>query len=124
MRTKLPFPRNRGALITECAVALGILAAVMLPLAFAFLHETKLCRAYYHKAVALEIIDGEMEALAAGEWRTFQPGEQPYPVRAASATNLPPGKFLLTLGDDRARLEWIPDARNQGGTVSREAKVK
>ena len=124
MRTRPAPKNNRGSLITECVVALGILAAVMLPLAFSFLHEAKLCRAYYHKAVALEIIDGEMEALVAGEWRAFAAGEQPYPVRAASATNLPPGKFRLTLGEGRARLDWIPAARDQGGPVSREAKVK
>jgi hypothetical protein len=71
MRTWLSANRRRGALVTEAVIALGILAVTLIPLAFAFMQEIKLCRAYYYKAVALEIIDGEMEVLAAGEWRAF-----------------------------------------------------
>ena len=118
-------PRSRdGALLAEAVVALAILVAVMLPLAFAFRQETLLCRAAYFKAVAMEIVDGEMETLAAGEWRAFQPGRQPYPVRGAAATNLPPGAFLLTLEAGRARLEWIPQTRGAGGTVAREVTLR
>ena len=116
--------RSRGALMTEAVVALGILATVMLPVAFTFMQEAKLCRIYYYKAIALEIVDGEMETLAAGEWRAFQPGRQSYAVRVAAATNLPPGQFLLTLEATHARLEWIPTARNAGGVVAREVKLK
>jgi hypothetical protein len=120
--------RNRharaGALHTEAVVALGILVMVMIPLAFAFLQETRTCRAHYYKAVAMEIVDGEIEALAAGEWQVFRAGKQSYPVRAAAATNLPPGDFVLTLDDTRARLEWIPKAGGAGGIVAREVKVR
>ena len=124
MVTNHPTKREHGALATECVVALGILAAVMLPLSFSFMQETKMSRAYYHRAVALEIIDGEMEVLAAGEWRAFRDGRQSYPVRAASATNLPAGEFALTLRDGAARLEWIPKARGVGGAVVREVKLQ
>lgn len=124
MRIVPSIETRRGALMTEAAVALGILGAVLLPLAFAFVQESKLCRAYHFKAVAMEIVDGEMEALAAGEWRAFQPGRQRYTVRAAASTNLPPGEFALTLGGGRARLEWIPKVRHAGGAVAREVEVK
>ncbi|HEU0011012.1 MAG TPA: hypothetical protein VFT34_14435 [Verrucomicrobiae bacterium] len=113
-----------GALLTEAVVALGILVAVMIPLAFTFQQETRTCRAHYYKAVAMEIVDGEVEALAAGEWRAFRPGKQSYAVRAAAATNLPPGDFLLTLDEARVRLEWIPRAGGAGGIVAREVKVR
>jgi hypothetical protein len=113
-----------GALQTEAIVALGILVAVMLPLAFTFLQETRTCRAHYYKAVAMEIVDGEMEALAAGEWRAFRPGKQSYAVHAAASTNLPPGEFVLTLDDKQARLEWIPRMGGAGGIVAREVKVR
>lgn len=113
-----------GALHTEAVVALGILVAVMIPLAFTFQQETRTVRAHYYKAVAMEIVDGEIEALAAGEWRAFRPGKQSYAVRAAAATNLPPGNFLLTLDDARVRLEWIPRAGGAGGIVAREVKVQ
>lgn len=113
-----------GALATECAIALGILAAVMIPLSVSFIRETRLCRAYFHKAVALEIVDGEMEALAAGEWQAWEPGEHLYKVKATAATNLPPGKFVFKLGKEQMRLEWIPASSNQGGRVFREVKLR
>jgi hypothetical protein len=126
MNVRAPLHRRAraGALQTEAIVALGILAAVMLPLAFTFLQETRTCRAHYYKAVAMEIVDGEIEALSAGEWLAFKPGKQSYSVRADAATNLPPGEFVLTLDKDRARLEWIPRGRGAGGSVAREAKVR
>ena len=115
---------ERGWLTTELVVAMGILTVTMLPLAFSFVSEMKLCRAYYYQAVAMEIVDGEMEILAAGEWRAFKPGTQTYAVRAESAKVLPPGKFLLTVEKERVRLEWLPDKKDKGGRVVREAKVK
>ena len=124
MVTRLSPKRQRGALATEAVIALGILVVVMIPLSFGFRQEAKLFRAYYYKAAALENIDGEMEVLVAGEWRAFQTGRQNFTTRAASATNLPPGAFFLTLADGRAKLEWIPQGRNAGGTVVREVKLK
>ncbi len=124
MVTRLSPNRQRGALATEAVIALGILVAVMIPLSFGFRQEAKLFRACYYKAAALEIIDGEMEVLVAGEWRAFPTGRQNYITRAASATNLPPGAFVLTLAEGRAKLEWIPQARNVGGAVVREVKLK
>lgn len=111
-------------LLTEMAIALAILGAVLLPLAFTFRQEMRLAKAAYARAVAMEIVDGEMEVLAAGEWRAYTPGEHRYRVTAGAATNLPPGEFVLTLGESRAKLEWVPQGRNWGGRVVREMKVK
>lgn len=122
--TRISENGERAALVTEWVVAIAILVAVMIPLAFAFTQEMKLCRAYYYRAVVLEIIDGEMEVLAAGEWRAFKSGRQTYLVTAHSATNLPPGSFILTLEEGRARLEWQPQFPGRGGPVSREARLK
>lgn len=124
MKLRLSKAGNRGALMTEWVVAMGIFSLACLPLAFEFMHEFKLVRACYQRAVAMSIVDGEMEVLAAGEWRAFKPGKQPYLVTAASATNLPQGEFVLSVAGDRVRLEWNPKARGQGGTVVREARVK
>ena len=118
-----PSRRQRGALITELLVALSIAVIALIPLAFSFDREHKVLLAYYHKAVVLEIIDGEMEILAAGEWRSFQPGAQPYPVHAAAAQNLPKGRFTLTLKDRLIRLEWKADKYGHGGRVVREVKL-
>jgi hypothetical protein len=109
--------------MVELAAAIGILTLTTIPLAFAFIHEANLCRAYYYKAVAMQIVDGEMERLFAGEWRAFEPGEHVYEVKAESAKILPPGEFKLTLNDDGARLEWRRNGR-VNSTVVREARFK
>jgi hypothetical protein len=116
--------RRRAALMTEAVVALGILALASLPLTFEFAREHKAARKLYYQAVAMEIVDGELEVLAAGEWRAFRPGPQPYAVTAEAARNLPPGDFVLTVADGRLKLEWIPKARGAGSVVAREARTR
>ena len=115
---------QRGALMTELVVAISIVALAILPLALAFLKEQKLCRAYYYHALALEIVDGEMEVLAAGEWRAFPSGVQTYQPLTGTVTNLPPGRFELTVSNQVVRLAWLPARRDVGGRVVREVKAK
>jgi len=91
--------RERAALITELLVAMA-------------------------RAVAMEIVDGEMEVLAAGEWRAYPAGSHDYQVRAGALTNLPPGRFLLTIQPPKVRLEWRPQAKDNGGAIMREAVLK
>jgi hypothetical protein len=110
--------------MVELLAAMILLAVAMLPLAYSAGAEKRLARAYYQRAVAMEIVDGEIEALAAGEWRTFAPGTCDYHVHAGAATNLPPGRFMLTIQTNKVRLEWRPDAHRQGGPVVREAAVR
>ena len=111
---------ERGMLITEAVVAMGILAAVLIPLSFIFYQETRLCRAYYYDAVALEVVDGEMEVLAAGEWRACNEGTHRYQPAAMAATNLPAGEFVLTHDGPRVQLEWRPAQRGRGRPIVRE----
>jgi hypothetical protein len=118
-----PGHSRRGYLTIELVVAMGILTAVMIPLGYSFSAEQKLCRAYYFQAIAMEIIDGEMEVLKAGQWRDFPEGMQSYKVEAAAARNLPPGSFVLSVGPSVLRLEWIPQKKGKGGTVWREIKL-
>jgi hypothetical protein len=117
-------PLQRGGMMVELLVAIALLVGVMLPIAFSIASEQRLARAYYQRAVAMEIVDGEMEALAAGEWRAFTPGVHRYPVRAAAATNLPPGEFRLMVATNKVRLEWQPAVKQRGGPVVREVVVK
>ena len=74
--------RKRGALMTELVVAMAILAGALLPLAYSIASERRVAHSAYQRAVAMEIVDGEMEALAAGGWRAFVPGIREYTVRA------------------------------------------
>ena len=104
-------------------IAMGILAAVLIPLAFSFSLEQKLLQAYYHRAIALTLIDSEMELLAAGEWKGLEEGSREYSISARTAENLPPGRFVLTVDLPKLRLEWVPDRKQRGGVVSREIEL-
>jgi len=112
--------RRIGALMVELLVAMALLTGVLLPIAYSVASEKRLARATYQRAVAMEIVDGEIEALAAGEWRAVPAGTHEYSVRAGAATNLPPGRFLLSLESTKLRLEWRPTVRMHGGSVVRE----
>jgi hypothetical protein len=113
-----------GSLMIELAVATALLLGALFPLAYSFASEKRLAQSYYQRAVAMEIVDGELEALAAGGWRDQTTGTHEYAVRAASATNLPPGKFLVTIETNRVRLQWLPQVKDHGGAVTREAPLK
>ena len=124
-RHKNTLRRRSGVLIAELLIAMAMMVGVLLPLAYSIISEKRLARTAFHRAVALEIVDGEMEILAAGEWRSFTPGPHEYPIHAIAATNLPPGRFLLTIGTDKVRLEWQPSAKKHGGAVIfREVKIE
>jgi len=112
--------RRRGSLLIELLVAMAILSGVVLPLAYSISAERRYARALYQRAVAMEIVDGETEVLAAGGWRAFTNGIMDYPVHAGAATNLPPGRFILTMTPERLRLEWRPAVQQHGGPVVRE----
>jgi len=110
--------------MTDLIVGMAILTLAIMPLAFSFLRDRQLLHAEYYRATVMEIVDGEMEILAAGAWRDFPDGQQDYAVHANTAGHLPPGHFQLTKTDKHLRLEWIPVKRQGVGTVVREINVK
>jgi len=116
--------RRRGALIFEVVMAMTILVVAMLPLAFAMNSDAKLLRISYQRAVAMEIIDGEIEILSAGGWRDVPEGTHPFIVHAGAAANLPPGPFLLTHTAQHFRLEWSPEKKSGVGKIAREVTIK
>jgi hypothetical protein len=116
--------KERGMLMTDLVVAMAILVMAILPLAYSFWRESRMLRASYCRGVAMEIVDGEMEILAAGEWRAFSDGQSPYIVQSGAVTNLPPGRFLFTKNANHLRLEWSSKERHGIGPVIREATVK
>jgi Tfp pilus assembly protein PilV len=112
-----------GTLMVELVIAIAILGIAMLPLAYSVGQEHTLQRKSYQRAVAMELVDGEMEIMLAGQWRDFKEGTQPYSFHGESATNLPPGQAQLTIKGNHLRLDWTPDS-NAAGAVHREADVK
>ena len=115
--------RQRGVMIMEVIVAMTLLIVAALPLGFALNSDARLFRVTYQKAVAMEIVDGEMEILAAGQWRSFPEGTNIYPVHAAAATNLPPGQFKFSRTGNHLQLEWRANPP-LGGNVTREVTVQ
>jgi hypothetical protein len=115
---------RRGSLMIELLVAMALLTGALLPIAYSFASEKRYARSVYQRAVAMELVDGEVEILAAGAWRTFTNGVFDYEVRASAATNLPPGRFVLTVQPGNLRLEWRPSVKHHGGPVVREVRVK
>jgi len=115
---------QRGSLMVELLAAILLLTTALLPLAYSVSSEKRLARAMYQRSVAMEIVDGETEVLAAGGWRGFTNGVSEYRVTAVAATNLPPGRFVLTVAPPSVRLEWRPDVKGHGGAVVREVTVK
>ena len=136
MRNSRRSVRQCGALMMELLAAMALLTSVLLPLAYSMGSERRLARSLYQRAAAVEIVDGEMEVLAAGAWRAFPSGRRDYTVRAGAATNLPPGRFLLTIQigqptlgapaslPAKLRLEWRPAVKQHGGPVVREVVVQ
>jgi len=110
--------------MVDAVVAMTILSLAIVPLGFSFARERQVLKAEYFRSVADEIVDGEMEILAAGGWKNFPDGSQNYSVHANAAASLPPGHFQLTKTGNRLRLEWTPDKRHGVGAVVREATVK
>jgi hypothetical protein len=115
---------QRASLIFEVLMAMAILLIAVLPLGYALTSDAKLFRATYQRAVAMEIVDGEIEILAAGGWRDIPEGSRPYAVHANAAANLPPGRFLLTRDGSHLRLEWSAANKSGIGTIIREVTVK
>jgi hypothetical protein len=117
-------PGARGFLEIDLAVGLAILMLAVLPLGYSFVRERRALKIEYCRSVADEIVDGEMEILAAGAARDLPEGTQVYSVHAQAATQLPPGHFQLTKTSHSLRLEWTPDARRGLGAVVRETTLK
>ncbi len=113
--------RRRASILIELTVAIGLLAVAFTGFAVSQATDVAVLKAQYYRAVAMEIVDGEFEALLAGEWRAFGEGVHAYPVRADAAANLPDGTFTLTVKGKHVRLEWTPARLRQGGRVVREA---
>ena len=128
MKTKLSPPQSRrhalGFLEVDLMVGLAILTLAVMPLGYAFVRERQVLRIEYWRSVANEIVDGEMEILAAGAARNLPDGAQIYPVQASAASQLPPGHFQLTKNGSHLRLEWTPDKKRGVGAVIRETTLK
>jgi hypothetical protein len=116
--------RTGGFLEVDMLVGLAILSLAIMPLGYSFVRERQMLKVEYCRSVAMEIVDGEMEILAAGAGREIPDGSQNYSVHAGAAASLPPGHFQLTKNGSHLRLEWKSDQKKGFGAVIREATLK
>ncbi len=123
-KNKLKLELQRGFLMADLVVATAILSMAVLPLGYSFAHEQRGLKNEYYRSVANEIVDGEMEILAAGVAKNLPDGLQAYTVRANAAAKLPPGHFQLTKTGNHLRLEWSADKKSGVGPVVRETTLK
>ena len=114
---------RRGFLEVDLVVGLAILTLAVVPLGYSFARERQMLKIEYQRSVANEIVDGEMEILAAGDGKNFPEGAQVYPVHARAIAALPPGKFELTRTGNHLRLEWNSDKKHGIGAVIRETTL-
>lgn len=116
--------RTGGFLEVDLIVGIAILSLAVVPLGYAFVRERQVLKIEYNRAVANEIVDSEMEILAAGDGKNYPDGPQNYSVHARAAATLPPGHFQLTKTAGHLRLEWTPDEPHGLSAIVREVNVK
>ncbi len=92
--------------MAELYAALAIFSMLVLTVAVPLAMDQSMVRKMTTRAVAMEIVDGEIELLAAGIGRNYKEGEQDYVVACDSAKSLPPGRFVLRVDARSVRLEW------------------
>jgi hypothetical protein len=116
---------NRLAFLQlDVAVAITFLALVFIPLSISSSGDLDLARRHYFEAVALQLIDGEMDVLLAGERRKYTTGEHRITPIGEAVQNLPEGEFVLTVHDQKLTLAWVPTKRAKWGRVERVVELK
>ena len=116
---------NRLAFLQlDVAVAITVLALVFIPLSVSSSGDLDLARRQYFEAVALQLIDGEMDVLLAGERRKYTPGEHQIKPVGEAVQNLSEGEFVLTVHDQKLTLAWVPTKRAKWGRVERVVELK
>lgn len=116
--------RRRGFVSMDLFLAMALFLFGFFGVAYISTREMRLARAYYYDAIAMSLVDGELEVLAAGEWQSLPEGESEYHSKAPTMDSLPPGEFRATRTTDRIQLEWIPDRKGNGRHIVRSFALK
>lgn len=103
---------------------MALVLLVVAPITHSWLNEQRIIRNYYYRAIAMQIVDGEMEILVAGAGTSLKEGSKEYAIKARSAENLPPGKFTIARNGNQLTLTWRPDKRSHGSEVKREVVLQ
>ncbi|MBL9138144.1 MAG: hypothetical protein JNK85_19910 [Verrucomicrobiales bacterium] len=116
--------RRRAALTVELVIALAIFVMAFVPLGVLATREHRLARGLYYRAVAGEILDGELEVLLAGGWKALSPGTNALSVRAEATNSLPAGRFEAILDPPQLTVQWRANQHRNGGDTYRRGQVR
>jgi hypothetical protein len=110
---------RRGGVLMELIVGLALLAGVLLPLAGGFVSQRRMAAQLSKRLVLMELIDGELEFIAAGRWKEFNEGTNSFLIETPAGFVPPAGRSYLIRESDRFRLVWEPEAKTALGTIER-----
>jgi len=116
-------PGRRGFLQIDLIVGVAILAIAIIPLGYSFSRERQVLRNEYYHAVIAELVDGEMEILAAGAAKSLPDGTQAITVNARAAAKLPAGHWQLTKTGSHLQVAWLPDEKCGLNSVVRDTTL-
>ena len=108
----------------DVAIAITVLVLVFIPLSVSSSGGLDLARRHYFEAVALQLIDGEMDVLLAGERQKYTTGEHRIKPVGQAVQNLPEGEFVLNVQDEKLTLAWMPKKLAKWGRVERVVELK
>jgi hypothetical protein len=111
-----------GMLQIDLLVAMTLLIAAIFPIAYSFNLDRKAMNRGYERAIAMELVDGEMEVLLAGTWRNYAPGTNQIQFTGQAAANLSTAQATLFITSKSLSLEWRPLERSSKG-ISREVTL-
>jgi len=105
-------------------VAIAILMLVFIPLTVTSSSKLDLARRHHVEAVVLQLIDGEIDVILAGEREKYNFGEHRITPAGEAAEDLPKGDFILTLKKNQLSLVWIPVKPAKWGRIERKVNLK
>ena len=108
----------------DVAVAIVILMLVFIPLTVTSSSKLDLARRHHVEAVVLQLIDGEIDVLLAGEQEKYNFGEHRITPAGEAAGDLPKGEFILTLKEKQLSLAWVPIKLAKWGRIERGVNLK
>lgn len=118
-----PSRRTAGAIHLEAILALALTAAVLLPLSGVVVSQRRIASDLARHLAMIELVDGEMELIASGDWVRFSEGTHSIPLPAPDGFVPPVGELTLVRQGREFRLAWQPTHRWIGGGIERRWTV-
>ena len=118
-------PTSRLAFIQlDLMLAVSILMLLFIPFGVTSSGKLDLARRQHFEAVALQMIDGELDVLLAGERQKYPLGEHKITPPGAAVKTLPVGEYILVVKENQLSIAWVPEKEAKWGRVEREVTLK